>query len=216
MIVTCPQCSKRYMLDENLLPKNGRQVRCVACQHVWHQDPDITPMNPPPLKGIIDMAIQEKMEPEKKSSWLGWIVFLTVVVFVLSFFSFGRDAIVKFWPKSERLYNLVGWHINLPGADLSIENATSLSHQEGNIEMIQVSGEIVNTSSQVRSIPLLKIKLMGPFSHPKCKDQIDGACVLEQWEHRLSENSLLPGEHIHFETTSRPKMEGIQHISVAF
>lgn len=216
MIVICPQCSKRYMLDESLLPKNGRQVRCIACQYVWRQVPDIAPMSPPPLKGITDIAIEARITPEKKASWLGWIVILTIIILTFSFLNFGRDFVVKLWPRSERLYNLIGWHINLPGDGLSISNATSLTHQEGRIEMIQVSGDITNTSPQVRPIPLLKVKVLGSASHPKCKDQQSEACILDYWEHQLSENSLLPGEQIHFETASRPKVEETQQISVEF
>ncbi|MBS0271395.1 MAG: hypothetical protein JSR85_01960 [Proteobacteria bacterium] len=204
------------MLDESLLPKNGRQVRCVACQHIWHQVPETLPMTPPPLKGIMDMAIDSKITPEKRTSWLGWVVVLTLIIFTFSFLSFGRDYIVKFWPKSERLYNLIGLHVTLPGEGLSISNAASLTHQEGLIEMIQVSGDITNTSPQVRPIPLLKIKVLGSNSHQKCKDLKSEACVLDYWEHRLSENSLLPGEQIHFETASRPKVEDTQQISVEF
>ena len=35
MIVTCPECSKRYSLDAKTLGQSGRQVRCASCGHEW-------------------------------------------------------------------------------------------------------------------------------------------------------------------------------------
>ncbi|QJE71820.1 hypothetical protein HHL28_00655 [Aerophototrophica crusticola] len=38
MILTCPSCTKRFLLDAALLG-TGRRVKCGNCGHVWHQDP---------------------------------------------------------------------------------------------------------------------------------------------------------------------------------
>lgn len=38
MIITCPSCATRYSLDDSKMPDDGRQVRCVQCSHVWHQE----------------------------------------------------------------------------------------------------------------------------------------------------------------------------------
>ena len=37
MIITCPNCSIRFMLDDALMPARGRKVRCAKCSHVWHE-----------------------------------------------------------------------------------------------------------------------------------------------------------------------------------
>ena len=36
MIIECPNCSKKFNLDEKLIPKNGRTLKCSSCNHVWH------------------------------------------------------------------------------------------------------------------------------------------------------------------------------------
>ncbi len=36
MITTCPDCATQYEVDTALIPTTGRQVRCSACQAVWH------------------------------------------------------------------------------------------------------------------------------------------------------------------------------------
>lgn len=40
MILTCPQCGTQYVVKDGAIPEQGRQVRCAACKHSWHQGPD--------------------------------------------------------------------------------------------------------------------------------------------------------------------------------
>jgi predicted Zn finger-like uncharacterized protein len=40
MILTCPECGTQYVVKEGAIPPGGRQVRCAACKHSWHQDPE--------------------------------------------------------------------------------------------------------------------------------------------------------------------------------
>lgn len=40
MILTCPECSTKYVVKDGAIPEGGRQVRCAACKHSWHQDPE--------------------------------------------------------------------------------------------------------------------------------------------------------------------------------
>ena len=37
MILTCPQCSTRYQIDDAKFPAGGRNVRCAKCGHQWFQ-----------------------------------------------------------------------------------------------------------------------------------------------------------------------------------
>ncbi len=39
MIVTCPACATRFMIDPRALGAGGRSVRCSQCDHVWVQAP---------------------------------------------------------------------------------------------------------------------------------------------------------------------------------
>ncbi len=40
MILTCPACATQYTVKDGAIPPGGRQVRCAACKHSWHQDPE--------------------------------------------------------------------------------------------------------------------------------------------------------------------------------
>jgi predicted Zn finger-like uncharacterized protein len=48
MIITCPSCSTRFLLDEADMPERGRKVRCARCSHVWHEAAPIPHEGVPP------------------------------------------------------------------------------------------------------------------------------------------------------------------------
>ena len=35
MDISCPNCSKKYRVEDTLIPENGRKVRCRKCEHVF-------------------------------------------------------------------------------------------------------------------------------------------------------------------------------------
>lgn len=39
MILTCPQCSSRFMVADELIGTDGRKVKCSSCAHIWFQEP---------------------------------------------------------------------------------------------------------------------------------------------------------------------------------
>lgn len=44
MILTCPECSTKYMAKHGMIGPNGRSVSCARCDAVWHvegTDPDV-------------------------------------------------------------------------------------------------------------------------------------------------------------------------------
>ena len=36
MIISCPNCIKKFNIDEKLIPINGRLLQCSNCKHRWH------------------------------------------------------------------------------------------------------------------------------------------------------------------------------------
>ena len=35
MIITCPNCNKKFKIENSLIPNEGRDLQCGSCNHVW-------------------------------------------------------------------------------------------------------------------------------------------------------------------------------------
>ena len=36
MIIECTNCNKKFNVNDELIPSNGRQIKCGSCNHSWH------------------------------------------------------------------------------------------------------------------------------------------------------------------------------------
>ena len=42
MIIECTNCNKKFNVDEDLIPENGREIICGSCNYAWHFKPEKT------------------------------------------------------------------------------------------------------------------------------------------------------------------------------
>ena len=62
MIITCPSCQKKFELDNNLLPANGRTLQCGSCDYKWFfkkKDKDVIVEKPLELTQTKDEVVDE-------------------------------------------------------------------------------------------------------------------------------------------------------------
>ena len=52
MVISCPECSTRFRVDEGKIPAQGAKIRCARCKHIFA----VTPPSPEP-ETIIERAI---------------------------------------------------------------------------------------------------------------------------------------------------------------
>ena len=66
MFIECPNCNKKFEVDHNLIPEEGRLVQCGSCGHTWLFKKVIQPIidTKPTVK---KEKITEKNIPLKKS-----------------------------------------------------------------------------------------------------------------------------------------------------
>jgi predicted Zn finger-like uncharacterized protein len=68
MILTCPNCGTQYAVKDGAIPPEGRQVRCAACKHSWHQDPEIADASEAQSKPQPDQPDAESFEHAGETS----------------------------------------------------------------------------------------------------------------------------------------------------
>ena len=42
MIIECTNCNKKFRVDDDLIPDNGREIICGSCNYAWHFKPEKT------------------------------------------------------------------------------------------------------------------------------------------------------------------------------
>ena len=76
MILTCPSCGTQYVVKDGAIPPGGRQVRCAACKHSWHQESEISGEGaaaPPPVAEVgtsppVAAGPEPDFEPDEEES----------------------------------------------------------------------------------------------------------------------------------------------------
>ncbi|MGB0934463.1 MAG: zinc-ribbon domain-containing protein [Alphaproteobacteria bacterium] len=212
MIVTCDKCQKRYLIKDEAIGAEGRKVRCVACGNVWRQSPDDMVSKGAPVKPVRRKRAHIATPKKKKFAW-GWIIFLLVLLGSIAGFIYGKGAVIKMIPGMASVYDSIGMSLAPSHAGLVID---APSHQHINKDgktYVVISGEIVNTTEEVKIIPPIQLQLRGPC---KSGEKTDPACLLDSWTHEFSEKRVLPGERAAFETEPHPTPKNADKIVVKF
>ena len=67
MIITCVNCNKKFNVDSQLIPNEGRTIQCGSCNHTWffNKNNDITIDKKPPLVNKSKIISPKKQEAKK-------------------------------------------------------------------------------------------------------------------------------------------------------
>ena len=66
MIVSCPNCKKKFQIDATLLPEEGRDLQCGSCKHVWFYKVENKNSSPLTLtENLVNNEIRDNL-PKKK------------------------------------------------------------------------------------------------------------------------------------------------------
>jgi predicted Zn finger-like uncharacterized protein len=199
MIVTCPACTTRYLVDPRALGNAGRVVRCANCSKTWHQTPpedlprqlDIAPVDVLPnfVTGrpqLPALARRRRLSPATVASAVLVLVLVSAAIAGIA----AREEVVAAWPPATRLYSMIGLAVQPPGIGLELRKTTPVFTTENGVRTLVVEGEVANISQIARDVPTLKVVL---------RDR-DGA-ELQALHFDVAEQRLLPGASVPFRTS---------------
>ena len=66
MIITCPNCNKKFQIDATLVPDEGRDLQCGSCKHVWFYETENENSSPLTLnEDLVNNEIKDNL-PKKE------------------------------------------------------------------------------------------------------------------------------------------------------
>jgi predicted Zn finger-like uncharacterized protein len=200
MIVTCPVCSTRYVVDPRAISATGRLVRCANCSHTWHQMPqeeaprriELTAPEPV-IEHTPPGRVQLPALPRRKSrlpALLWTLYFLLLLGLIGGALWWARDQVVAYWPAAGHYYEMLGAPAPPAATELEIQKlATSRDMQDG-LETLVIQGEVVNVSKAPRKLPKLKVILQDGEKHE-----------LQSWSFDVTDDQVPPGGIVPFRTS---------------
>ncbi|MCY4394038.1 MAG: zinc-ribbon domain-containing protein [Rhodospirillaceae bacterium] len=131
MILSCPNCSTRFLVDASALGSAGRTVRCGACGHEWRQEPEKPAVHTFAVpasdagdsgaelpEGAGDLQDREEPAPARRlprarrrsrqpRGLFSFLLLAVIAVVLLGSYQF-RGVIVARWPETARFYESLG------------------------------------------------------------------------------------------------------------
>lgn len=209
MILSCPACSTRYLLEPAALGPRGRQVRCAKCGHSWQQMP------PADMPREVDVSLPAPGAlalPDSASTGSGGrrglglpLLIVVLVALGLAGGYFFRARIVAEWPQTAGVYELIGLPVRAMGAGLELTNVAYVRRQANGGTVIDVQGEVSNRTDRNIVLPPLRIALSD-----------DQDKQLFNWTFALDRSTIAPGETIVFKTEGKDPPPEATKLQVTF
>lgn len=232
MILNCPSCSTRFLIDPALLEPDGRRVRCGRCGDGWFQAPTAASGDDAPASAGAAAStiprLQEFDEARRRSAGarmmaltgpkvarrlpspiaMGWIGLVVVVVALAAGLLLGRDQLIAHLPETEKLYAAAGL---LPAAEpekigegLELRDVRSIKRLVDGQQTLLIEGNIVNASENPKIVPKLRASVT----------DADGV-ELTHWTFSANGKNLEPGDSTTFQTSAESPAEGV-NLSLIF
>jgi predicted Zn finger-like uncharacterized protein len=223
MIITCPACAKRYLVEETAIQESGRQVQCISCQNEWF----FRPISEKPKHNQVHLdiiGIKSSVARTNPSFSATWIFMVSTLIVFMAGGYFARNNIALHFPKTVKLFQIIGIPVELKTSKLMLENLKPyfLSNNQNN-ELV-VTGEIFNNSEQVQQVPMLRITALGECTNAPVYEKVlakvfkknDGMCAVAKWTYTPPSFRLFPGEKLSFESRSERPLPGAKTVNIKF
>jgi predicted Zn finger-like uncharacterized protein len=219
MVVTCSNCSKRYVVDPRALGASGRRVRCAHCQNTWFQAApedgqapiELPPLpETPPIVRTTDPTRRVQLPAVSRSGgrarWLRRVVVAAVLVLAVWGLVSGRDTVMSAVPFTTRIYSMIGLGPIAPGTGLELRQVTpSRGVDKNGTPTLAIDGQIANISGVTRPVPQLRVALRDANNNE-----------LKSWMVSVTNQPLAPGATVPFHTSIDQPPDGATGVVVSF
>lgn len=139
MILACPSCGARFLVDEGEVGPGGREVRCGRCGRSWRARPG----------------------GAKKPGRRRWALWTAAALAAAAGAGavLDRDRVAAAWRGAAALYAGIAAEVDPPGAGLELRIASSERSTDGGREVLRVAGRIRNPGQYPRPVPGLRVVL---------------------------------------------------------
>lgn len=216
MMLNCPSCGSRFLVDPGHIAPKGRKVRCGNCGHSWRQMPQAAVAE----AGEAAMTITRLDEfdearrraaarrgpalpepPRSPGMMIGWSLLVLLVILLVAGAWFERERIMVLVPETTRLYALVGLAGPPPpavGEGLELRDVTSVRRLVDGQRTLLIEGSVVNVTDQPLGVPTMRAVLTDPQGQE-----------ITHWTFTAEGSDLPPGGITTFQTsTEDPPREG--------
>jgi len=173
MILTCPECSTRYVVDPAAIGASGRTVRCSRCEHTWAEPapedlPQLVPRRMPPLSAERPVHRRRPRgtnlpalptEPPRRAPTILWILVFVVFSGSIAAAIWHRDFIMGRVPQTEAVFSLVGLGPEAAGAGLQLQVSKPAYTTRDGKRVVIIKGFVVNISETARVVPEMIVKV---------------------------------------------------------
>ena len=181
MILTCPECASRYVVDDSKIGPEGRTVRCASCGGSWRAMPtaeaplELSPAaaaSPPeaqpdpaprPAAAALPKKIRAKTRERTRTrraitAGAVWGALGAVVLALIAAAALFRVDVVRLWPRTAGAYARVGLTVNPTG--LAPENVQAAPGLKDGHAAVIVTGVVRNVETRPHDPAPLRVSLL--------------------------------------------------------
>lgn len=177
MIVTCPNCTAKFLVADHLIPPAGRVVRCGSCKHLWNvtlSGSSVTTGGKADFASLVADAVganaaQPSAAGTASSFQLPAIAakplpakpfLIAMPILALAWLGVAMYANYPSWMKTPGLSSIYSMLGATPTDGLHFNKANLVREQEGQRTNFILSGEIANEASETRTLPTVRVTLL--------------------------------------------------------